>query len=135
MKINEALKAATNTKCIPTGGQGDNEPMSEGAGGAEYLVSLGVSKDRIIVEKTSLDTVENIQNALEIIEKMEGSTDGLRIGIVTNGFHVFRGVRIADNLTDASVCGIAAYMQPQYIPNNLVRETFGIIRDFLRGNL
>jgi uncharacterized SAM-binding protein YcdF (DUF218 family) len=134
-KAAEYLKENPGTKCIPTGGQGDNEPMSEGAGGAEYLVSQGVSRDRIIVEKTSRDTVENLQNALESIGKVEGSTDGLRIGIVTNGFHVFRGVRIADNLTDASVCGIAAYMQPQYIPNNLVREMFGIIRDFLRGIL
>ncbi len=77
----------------------------------------------------------NIKNSLEIIEQREGSTENLRIGIVTNGFHVYRGVHIAKKMTDAEICGIAAYMQPQYLPNNLVRESFGIIRDLLRNNL
>ena len=91
-------------------------------------------------ETMSKDTVENIEFALEMIEEREGkiadkSIDNLRIGIVTNGFHVFRGIHIAKGLTDADVCGIAAYMQPQYIPNNLVRETFGIIRDFVAGRM
>ena len=56
-------------------------------------------------------------------------------GIVTNSFHVFRGVRIAKKYTSDEVCGIAAYMQPLYMPNNMVRETFGIIRDFVNGNI
>jgi hypothetical protein len=82
-----------------------------------------------------MDTEENIINALEIIEADKGSVDDLRIGIITNGFHVFRGVQIAKKLTGAEVSGIAAYMQPQYIPNNMVRETFGILRDFFAGRL
>nr|MBQ4458438.1 YdcF family protein [Clostridia bacterium] len=100
-----------------------------------YLVGLGISADRIEVETQSMDTEENIKNALEIIEHNEGSVSNLRIGIITNGFHVFRGVHITKRLTDAEVCGIAAYMQPQYIPNNMVRETFGILRDFIAGRL
>ena len=134
-KAKEYLEANGEAKCITTGGRGKNEPVSEGEGGAEYLVSLGISESRIKAECQSEDTLENIQNALDIIEKTEGNTANLRIGIVTNGFHVFRGVHIARGLTDAEVCGIAAYMQPQYIPNNMVRETFGILRDFFSGRL
>ena len=124
-----------SSRCITTGGQGVNEPVSEGQGGADYLVKLGVPEERITTETRSMDTEANIKNALEIIEAEAGKTEGLRIGIITNGFHVFRGTRIARKLTDAEVCGIAAYMQPQYIPNNMVRETFGILRDFFAGRL
>ena len=123
------------TRCVTTGAKASNEPVSEGQGGADYLVKLGIAEDRIEVETQSMDTEENIKNALEIIERYEGGTEKLRIGIITNGFHVFRGVHIAKKQTDADVCGIAAYMQPQYIPNNMVRETFGILRDFFAGRL
>ncbi len=134
-KAKEYMLENPETICITTGGQGSNESVSEGEGGASYLTSLGVPASRILVEKESMTTPQNIANALEMIEKDRGSDEGLRIGIITNGFHVFRGVHIAKGLTDANICGIAAYMQPQYIPNNMVRETFGIIRDFFAGGL
>ena len=134
-KTKEYLEENPGTICITTGGQGSNEPISEGDGGVEYLMSLGIPENRIIAETSSRDTEENIKNALAIIEDHEGSTDDLKIGIITNGFHVFRGVHLANKLTDAHISGIAAYMQPQYIPNNMVREAFGILRDFFKGRL
>ena len=112
-----------------------NETVSEGVGGRDYLLAKGISQDRLIAEDKSLDTDDNISNALAIIEDREGSTDNLHIGIVTNGFHVFRGVHLAQKLTDADICGIAAYMEPQYVPNNVVRECFGILRDLKNGLL
>ena len=148
-KAAEYLEENPGTICITTGAQGSNESISEGQGGKDYLISLGVDESRIIAETDSTTTGQNIENALEIIGRnrvssgLEEDTEstqvqnqnadisGLKIGIVTNGFHVFRGVHIARKLTDADVCGIAAYMQPQYIPNNMVRECFGIIRDFV----
>ena len=134
-KAREYLAANPDTICITTGGQGNNENISEGGGGANYLLSHGVDKSQLMSETMSRDTAENIRYALELIEEREENRDSLRIGIVTNGFHVFRGIHIAKGLTDADVCGIAAYMQGQYIPNNMVRETFGIIRDFVAGRM
>ncbi|WP_022776862.1 YdcF family protein [Butyrivibrio sp. AE3009] len=134
-KAKEYLDDNPGTIIVTTGGQGRNESMSEGDGGKDYLVSLGVSPDRILVENTSLDTVQNIENAMEIIRSRYPEDKDLRIGIVTNGFHVFRGVHIAKKITDARVCGIAAYMQFRFIPNNMVRECFGILRDLLAGKM
>ena len=134
-KAKEYMDENPGTICITTGGQGANETVSEGQGGADYLIAMGIPEDRIEAEILSMDTEENIRNALEIIENKEGSTDNLSIGIITNGFHVFRGVHIAKRLTDAKVCGIAAYTQPQYLPNNMVRETFGILRFFFAGKI
>ena len=132
-KAYDYLMENENTTCILTGGKGANETISEGEGGRDYLLSRGITADRLIVEKESRDTVENIRNAYSLIENAD--VDYHKIGIVTNSFHVFRGVRIAKKYTSDEVCGIAAYMQPLYMPNNMVRETFGIIRDFVNGNM
>ena len=134
-KAGSYLKENEGTICITTGAQGANEVISEGAGGRDYLIANGTEADRIIAEEQSLDTDDNISNALAIIEDREGSTESLRIGIVTNGFHVYRGVHIARKMTNAEVYGIAAYMEPQYVPNNVVRECFGILRDLKNGLL
>ena len=58
-----------------------------------------------------------------------------RVGIVTNKFHMFRGVRIACKAGIVNVCGIAAESNPLYLPNNMVRESLGVAKDFLAGNL
>ncbi len=120
------------TVCIVSGGQGGNESVSEGEGGKEYLESRGISPDRVIAETKAKDTTENIAFSLEIMKQLRGAEQEIRIGIVTNNFHVFRGVKLAQSLTDNEVCGIAAYTIPWYLPNNMVRECFGIVRDIRR---
>ena len=77
------------------------------------------------MEKDSVDTDENISNALSLID----TDNDMKICIVTNNFHVFRGVMIAKRYTNAKISGIAAFTQYQYLPNNMVRETFGILKD------
>ena len=123
----EYLNDNPDTEVIVTGGQGANESVSEGEGGKTYLLEQGIAEDRIIVESESLDTDQNISNALNLVEV----TADMKIGIVTNNFHVFRGVMIAKRYTDADVTGIAAFTEYQYLPNNLVRETFGILKDVM----
>ena len=127
----EYLLDNPETICIVSGGQGKNESVAEGDGGKAYLVSRGIDAGRVIAETKALDTTENIRYSLDIIgqnEEVAGKTS--KIGIVTNNFHVFRGIHLARKFTDMEVYGIAAYTVPWYLPNNMVRECFGIIRDF-----
>ncbi len=131
----EYLSDNPGTICIVSGGQGANESVTEGDGGKEYLISIGVSPERIVAETEAMDTTENIANSLNIMRGSAGEAENLRIGIVTNNFHVFRGVHLAKKLTDDEVCGIAAYTIPWYLPNNMVRECFGIIRDISKMRL
>ncbi len=123
------LSENPDTMCIVSGGQGVNESVTEGDGGKEYLVSRGIAPERIIAETKAIDTNENIRYSLDIMKQSAASDAQLKIGIVTNNFHVFRGVHLAKKLTDDEVCGIAAYTVPWYLPNNMFRECFGIIRD------
>ena len=119
-----------NARCIVSGGKGSAEPAREADVMASYLVGKGIGQDRIIVEGRSRNTVENIIYSSELVNPGND-----RVGIVTNDFHLFRGLGIARKHGFAHACGIAAPSSPFYLPNNMVRESFSIVKDFLTGNL
>ena len=124
------LAANPNTRCIVSGGKGENEVAPEAVIMADYLEQRGIAPERIIREDASLNTSQNIENSMRLIDH-----DRDRVGIVTNNFHVFRGVSIARKKGIVNACGIAADSLPWFLPNNMLRESFGIAKDFLFGNL
>ena len=119
-----------DTKCIVTGGKGYNEPFPESYGMRDYLVRNGIPEDRILIEDESSNTVQNIRNSLPFIDP-----ENDRVGIVTNNFHLFRGTSIAKKAGIAHVSGIAAGSTRLYLPNNVLREVLGVIKDKLCGNM
>ncbi|MCR4999747.1 MAG: YdcF family protein, partial [Lachnospiraceae bacterium] len=126
----EYLEANPETTVIVTGGKGANETISEGEGGKEYLMEHGIAEERILIETTSVNTSANIINAFALLPDEEEKA--LHIGIVTNNFHVFRGTMLAKKYTEANISGVAAKTNWLYLPNNMVRESFGILKDFLK---
>lgn len=124
------LNENPDTVCIVSGGQGVNEPFSEAEGMAEYLMENGIDKCRILLEDDSTSTVENIQNSKALMEQPYHG-----VGIVTNNFHVFRAVQIAKMQGLEGVCGIAADSNALYLPNNVLRECCGILKDWLLNNI
>lgn len=125
----EYLTANKDTVCIVSGGQGRNEPCSEAEGMYRYLTEQGIEAERILKEDRSTDTSENIAYSAAMIGDLDSS-----VGIVTNNFHVFRGVRLARAAGFTDVCGIAARSNVYFQLNNMVREFFGILKDFAFGN-
>ncbi len=126
----EYLTANEGTVCVVSGGQGSNEPCTEAEGMYRYLVEKGISPERILLEDKSTDTSENIAYSVQMI----GGTDA-SVGIVTNNFHVFRGVMLARHAGFENACGISARSNIYFQPNNLVREFFGVMKDLVCGNL
>lgn len=126
----EYLIRNENTICIVSGGQGSNEPCSEAEGMYRYLVDKGIPASRIVMEDQSTDTSENIAYSAKLIGDYS-----VNVGIVTNNFHVFRGVQLARHEGFENVCGIAARSNVYFQLNNLVREFFGIMKDSVCGNL
>lgn len=124
------LNENPDTMCIVSGGQGGNEPFSEAEGMAEYLLDKGIEEDRIILEDRSTSTVENIQNSKKLMKETYQN-----VGIVTNNFHVFRAVRIAKAQGLKGVYGIAADSNVLYLPNNVLRECCGILKDWIMKNI
>lgn len=126
----EYLENNPATIVIVSGGQGSNEPTSEAQGMYDYLVGRGIAPERILLEDESRNTDENIRYSMQLFDAENSS-----VGIVTNNFHVFRGVHLARAEGCADVYGIAAGSHPGYLPNNMLREFFGVVKDFLAGNL
>ena len=116
--------------CVVSGGQGDNEPCSEAEGMRKYLIGRGGGEESIMEENRSENTLENIRLSMEI---MGGRYD--KVGIVTNDFHMFRALQIAKKQGIEHVFGIPAKSMPLYLPNNTLRECFGIMKDLFAGNL
>lgn len=124
------LNENPDTLCIVSGGQGANEPFSEAEGMSDYLLKHGIRQERILLEDTSTNTVENIRNSKALMEQPYNG-----VGIVTSNFHVFRAVQIAKVQGLEGVCGIAADSNVFYLPNNVLRECCGILKDWIMKNI
>lgn len=116
--------------CIASGGQGDDEGISEAECIKGNLIAIGIEEERIIIEDQSTDTGANITNSLRLIP--EGTE---RIGIVTNDFHIFRALAIARNLSDLEFCGIPAYSTVYGFIHYAVREFFAVGEGLIKGEL
>lgn len=79
--------ANPDTVCIASGGQGDDEGISEAECIRRYLINYGIDPERVLLEDKSTSTLTNIENSLKLLP--EGAEN---IGIVTNDFHIFRAL-------------------------------------------
>ena len=129
-KAVEYLEINPEVKVIVSGGQGDNEPIAEADGMCAYLEGAGISKDRIIVENRSSNTYENLIFSEQFINKKED-----QVVIVTNNFHMYRAMKIAQKQGYEKVQGLAAKSVIGFLPNNLFREFVGVMKDWVFGNL
>lgn len=108
---------------VVSGGQGDDEAVSEARCMRDWLVGRGIVPERIFMEDSSRDTDENLRFSKAIIAE-----NGLpeKITLVTDGFHQKRAEMIAGKQ------GMEAYnisgKTPWYLlPTYWVREWFGIV--------
>lgn len=123
----EYLEKYPETICIVSGGQGYNEPASEASVMAAYLAAQGISENRILQEDQSTTTAENMEFSKTMI------ADGARVGIITNNFHIYRARLIAQKAGIRNTIGIPAKTTPLYLPNNMVREFFAIMKMMMKG--
>ncbi len=124
------LEKNPDTVCVVSGGQGSNEPVSEAEGMQKYLMDKGIARERIVTEDASRDTQQNLAFSRKLIPK-----EVTRVGIVTSNFHVYRSVRLAKNQGFAKAEGIAATSGLYFLPNNMLREFFGVMKDWVFGNM
>ena len=129
-KAIEYLNANPETKVIVSGGQGYNEPISEAEGMQGYLETAGIDPERILMEDASTNTTQNLIFSGELLDKSEDS-----VVVITNNFHMFRALAIARKQGYAHVEGLSAGTYPITVPNNLLREAFGVVKDFMANHL
>ena len=102
------LKENKKTKVVLSGGKGEDEGISEAQCMAEELGRKGIAFNRLLLEKKSRNTEQNITFTIPIIQQdSKKDLKELKIGIVTNGFHIYRGSGIAQKKMQCKVYGIA----------------------------
>ncbi len=131
-RLNKGLEYLANnpdTLVIVSGGQGKGEDISEAEAMRNYLISKGITPKQIIKEDRSRNTFENILYSKRFIKS------GSSVGIVTNGFHIFRAKQLAKKQGLIKVYGIAAPTDVIMMVNYYTREAFSVIKDKIVGNI
>lgn len=119
-----------NTLCVVSGGQGSNEPVSEAQGMKDYLMKKGIDEERIIMEDQSGNTRQNLEFSRKLIP-----AEVTKVGIVTSNFHVYRSMQLAKKQGFPDAEGFGATSGIYFLPNNMLREFFGIMKDWVFGNM
>ena len=123
------LEENPETACIVSGGQGFGETRTEADAMAEYLVEHGLDESRVTKEERSTTTAENVRYSSELL------APGAEVAIVTNDFHLYRALRIAEKNGLPGAHGLAAPTNPLYLPHATLRECAAIAKDALVGNI
>ena len=109
------LNANQNTLVIVSGGQGDDEPISEAEMMARYLIENGIVESRIIKEDQSESTQENLLFSKD--KKELGKTV-----VVSSDYHVYRALLFASRLKIEDVSGLPAESKTSVKNSNFIRE-------------
>lgn len=131
-KAKEYLDAHPDCTAVVSGGRGGDEIVTEASVMREWLISNGISPERIIAEEESKSTKENFEFSKRLIDDKLGK-DAV-VMFVTTRFHVFRAERVAAKL------GIEAEGIPAkgvwYITfNDYLRESLAIAAYWITGRI
>ena len=106
------------TVLIPSGGQGDDETVTEASAMRGYLLEHGVSPDKILLEDKSRSTEENLRLSRKL---MEEHGCGERMGLVTSNYHLYRCLLIAHDM-GIRCHGFGGKVAAYYWPSAVIRE-------------
>lgn len=113
--------------CIPSGGKGNGELVSEAQAMKTWLVGHGIDEARIYLEDQSTDTVENIRNSKEIMER-EGLPQDMIL--VSDGFHQYRASLIAQK-QGVGVGAVSARTPWYTLATFWMREIFALAQELI----
>lgn len=126
------LTAHPNSVAIVTGGQGEDEPMTEAQCLYDYLTAMGIDENRIWLEEEATSTWENLIFSLDLIQQKTG-TRPETIGLLSSEYHLFRAGLFAKE------CGVTAIGIPAKTGrvslriNNYLREIAGVWHYIILG--
>lgn len=115
---------------ILSGGQGPDEGISEAQCMYNYMVEKGVPAKRLLLEERSTSTKENLQFSNELYDIKEK-----KVGIISNNFHIYRALGLAEKEGYTKLCGIPAASDIGMQPHNILREICCVLVEIVRGNL
>lgn len=109
-----------NAKLIMSGGQGEDELISEAEAMKQYAVAQGIHAEDILIENQSTNTQENILFSKKLMP--EHAT----FALVTNHYHLFRALLIAQQ-EKIKCIGYGARTKFYFSLNAFIREIIGYL--------
>ena len=126
------LNAHPDTIAIVSGGQGEDEPITEAKSMHDELVKLGISEDRIWMEYKATSTDENLRYSLDLIEEKTGRRPQT-LGVLSSEYHLFRASLMAKKL-DIEFVGVPAKTTKiTQLINHAMREVAGVWHFYIFG--
>ena len=130
-KAIEYHKQNSDALIVVTGGQGFQETVTEAYAMEKYLLENGVDKSKILKEEKATSTAENMDFSKEILD---GCFDGgYSVVVVTNNFHIFRGVAIAKKSGFDAVSHLHAGLQWYNLMPCFMRESLAVLKMLVFG--
>ena len=121
------LNTHPETICIVSGGMGPGERITEADCMYNSLTAAGIDSSRIILEKNSTSTMENLRFSMEFLEP------GATIAIVSNEFHLYRAGQMANQLGLDTILIPADTEWPVLRASYFLREIFAVWKFHLLG--
>ncbi len=75
--------------CVVSGGQGNNEDISEAECMFRELTAMGIQPERVWMEDQATSTRENLRFSLALIEQRTGNRPD-SVGLISSEYHLFR---------------------------------------------
>lgn len=99
-RVSHILKNDEQSHVILLGGQTGKAKISEAFAGKKFLLKHDIEPSRINLEEASRNTLENINNAIALLEEKNK-----KIVIVTNRYHLARAKQMAEGFgLDVALC-------------------------------
>ena len=103
---------------IVSGGQGDDETITEAEAMRQYLLAHEIPPEKILPEDRSRSTEENLRLSKELME--QAGLSG-RIALVTSNYHIYRCLLTAKEL-EIKAHGFGSRVAAYYWPSAVIRE-------------
>jgi len=118
------------TLILSGGKTSKNSDLSEAGVMKKYLLkNCDIKEENIITEDYSLNTVENLKNILEIIDKDK------YIGLCTSNSHIYRAFGLAKKLGFKNIYPLSAKSSFWSFYGDIMREFYCIIFEWLNGDM
>lgn len=128
----EYLQKYPRAVAIVSGGQGEDENMSEAECMKKLLIQQGISPERILTEDRSTSTMENLTYSFDIIRARGGEPDG-HTAILSSSYHLYRAKSMA-GLLGVTAVGVPGKPDwPLTTLNFYIREAFGVTHLWVFG--
>ena len=125
------LEKNKNAIAVVSGGQGNQENISEALAMKKYLENRGIASERIVMEDKAESTYENFVYSKNILDRKFKS--GYTVALITNEFHIFRAERIAKNAGFENVTHMGAKLDWYTVSINCFRECAAVVKFLIFG--